>query len=29
VEGEWLTSACLNYGLPLLAALVVILRASR
>ncbi|MBJ7598843.1 MAG: hypothetical protein DLM67_03690 [Candidatus Nephthysia bennettiae] len=29
LEGEWLTSAWLNYGLPLLAAAAVILRASR
>jgi hypothetical protein len=29
VEGEWLTSAWLNDGLPLVAALVVIVRASR
>jgi hypothetical protein len=29
LEGEWLTSAWLNYGLPLVGALVLILRASR
>jgi hypothetical protein len=29
VEGEWLTNAWLNYGLPLLAAAAMILRASR
>jgi hypothetical protein len=29
VEGDWLTSAWLNYGLPVLVALVVIVRASR
>jgi hypothetical protein len=29
VEGEWLTGAWLNYGLPLLVALMVIVRASR
>jgi hypothetical protein len=29
LEGDWLTSAALNYGLPLLFTLLVIGRASR
>jgi hypothetical protein len=29
VEGDWLTSVWLNYGLPLVAVVAVILRASR